>query len=123
MLRLLATIVAMAPAVVPANHANADTWLVLTVADGKTAVRSATLRCDPPGGTAPKAAQACADLSRAGGEIGLRSRDQNPQACFMIYSPVTASAYGAWQGRRVRFTRRYPNACVLRSQTGSVFDF
>ena len=68
------------------------------------------------------------------GRRGLRGRRQvwrrpegdagraNPRACFMIYAPVTVSAQGNWHGSHA-FHREFPNTCVMRDKTGSVFDF
>lgn len=67
------------------------------------------LRCDPPGGTHPNPAGACAALARA----------KNPFApvptgtvCAQIYGgPQTAAITGVWRGRTVsaHYTRR--NGC------------
>jgi hypothetical protein len=81
------------------------------------------LQCDPTGGTHPKAAEACADVAKAGGDLAQMPAGANPQACFMIYAPVTVTAQGKWQGQPVRFTKKYPNTCVMHDKTGSVFDF
>ncbi|GAA4063115.1 SSI family serine proteinase inhibitor [Actinomadura miaoliensis] len=82
--------------------------------------RTVTLRCEPHGGSHPSAAKACAELGRRGGNP---AREADDTVCTMIYSPVVASAKGTWGGRPVDFRKEYPNDCVLRSQTGSVFAF
>lgn len=105
------------------DHRNAPTRLILKTTMGSAAPRTVTLLCDPPGGAHPKAAQACADLARSRGDFSLPSSGRKPRACFMIYSPVTVSAEGRWRGEDVRFTAHYPNTCVMRGQTGAVFDF
>lgn len=97
--------------------------LTLHVTAGNSPEHTVTLQCDPPGGTHPRAAQACADVSRAGGDLAQMPKSANPRACFMIYAPVTATAQGSWHGQPVRFTKKYPNTCVMRDKTGSVFDF
>ncbi|MFF8989102.1 SSI family serine proteinase inhibitor [Streptomyces sp. NPDC014983] len=79
---------------------------------------SALLRCLPPRGH-PYAAQACAELMAARGDI-----DRIPARevfCPRIYSPVTATARGRWNGRIVDFRRTYTNSCELRARTGAVF--
>ncbi|MFC7863643.1 SSI family serine proteinase inhibitor [Streptomyces murinus] len=81
--------------------------------------RSALLRCLPPHGH-PYAAEACAELTAARGDI-----DRIPARkvfCPRIYSPVIATAHGRWNGRMVDFRRTYTNLCELRARTGSVFD-
>lgn len=101
----------------------APTRLTLRTAVGSAAPRTVSLQCDPSGGTHPKAAQACADLAKAHHDFVVATDDKNPRACFMIYSPVVISAEGQWRGEAVKFTARYPNTCVLRAKTASIFDF
>lgn len=99
--------------------------LVLSFAYGEKPVpvaRHALLACDPPRGTHPDAAGACAAL------IPVRG---NPAAltplpdvvCTMQYDPVTVTAAGTWDGRFIRFERTYGNACSLYAATGPVFAF
>ncbi|MFB4319017.1 subtilase-type protease inhibitor [Actinomadura sp. 21ATH] len=96
--------------------------LTLTHPDGGTSgARSVTLQCDPLGGTHPRAAQACAELARSGGEIE-REPDRDA-ACTMIYAPVIAEARGHWRGRPVSFRAEYANDCVLGARTGAIFRF
>jgi hypothetical protein len=104
-------------------YGQAPTRLLLRTTVGSAAPRTVTLLCDPPGGTHPKAAQACADLARSHGSFKVPSAKHKPRACFMIYSPVTVSAEGRWRGEDVQFTARFPNTCVMRGQTGAIFDF
>jgi hypothetical protein len=99
------------------------TRLTLQSSMGSAAPRTVTLACDPVGGTHPKAAQACADLDKAGSDLTVAPDRRRPRACFMIYSPVTVSAEGQWHGRPVKVTGEYPNTCVLRAKTASIFDF
>jgi hypothetical protein len=114
-----------APSASPAGGqaAQGPTRLTLSSVVGSAAPRTVTLQCDPVGGTHPKAAQACADLAKARDNFTVAPDEKNPQACFMIYSPVTASAEGQWRGEAVKFTTRFPNTCVLHSRTASIFDF
>lgn len=102
---------------------NGPTVLTLTNASGKGPARSATLRCYPAGGSHPKAVQACADAAKTGGTFADLPAPKNPQACFMIYAPVTVKVRGTWQGRSVQFAAQYPNSCVMRAKTGAIFDF
>lgn len=101
----------------------APTQLVLKRAVVSETPRTVTLRCDPVGGTHPKAAQACADLARSHGDLTVDPKSKRPQACFMIYAPVTVSAEGRWHGEAYQNLARYPNTCVLKGKTGSIFDF
>jgi hypothetical protein len=122
MIRLLATSIVAIVLTAPAARADGSTQLVLKATTGTGAPHSVTLRCDPAAGTHPKAAQACSDLVRSHGEISA-TRDKSPRACFMIYSPITVSAEGTWQGQSVNFGTKFPNTCALRAKTGSIFDF
>jgi hypothetical protein len=105
------------------NPVTQGSRLVLHTNAGTSPQHTVTLQCDPPGGTHPKAAAACADVAKAGGDLAQMPSSKNPRACFMIYAPVTVTAQGEWQGQAVRFTKRYPNSCVMHDKTGSVFDF
>ena len=102
---------------------NGATRLALKATIGSAAARSATLTCDPVGGTHPKAAEACADLAKSHGNVRQQPNSKNPRACFMIYAPVTVSAEGEWRGESVHFSAKFPNTCVMHAQTGSIFDF
>ncbi|MFB9834675.1 SSI family serine proteinase inhibitor, partial [Actinoallomurus acaciae] len=97
--------------------------LVLHATAGNAPERTVTLQCYPTGGTHPKAAQACSDVARSGGDLAQMPANTNPRACFMIYSPVTVTAQGQWHGQAVRYTKKFPNTCVMHDKTGSVFDF
>jgi hypothetical protein len=92
-------------------------------AGGVSPERTVTLQCYPSGGTHPKAAEACSDVAKASGDLEQMPAQRNARACFMIYAPVTVSAQGEWSGQPVRFQEKYPNTCVMRDKTGSVFDF
>ncbi|MGW2250085.1 SSI family serine proteinase inhibitor [Kitasatospora sp. NPDC001660] len=112
----------------PATAANAGTtanWMNVAVFSGEKELvgrASATLHC-PDGGTStghPHAAQACDDLAAADGDIA-RIAHRNG-ICSMVYSAVTAKAYGTWNGRHVEYSRTFANDCVMKAQTGAVFD-
>lgn len=85
------------------------------------APRTATLSCDPAGGTHPHAQDACASLEAAGGDPnGLR---QEHTMCTLDYQPVTLTAHGNWKNRPVHFEKTYSNSCTAQAQTEQVFDF
>jgi hypothetical protein len=121
---------ALLPTVPAAQAATADEpraslRLTLSHPDGSASRepsrRSVTLRCDPTGGSHPRAAQACADLGKT---MGTFERAPKPgTACTMIYAPVIAEAEGHWHGRRVSFHAQYVNGCDLAARTGSIFQF
>jgi hypothetical protein len=95
----------------------------LTLRTSTGAGHSVMLSCDPPGGSHPKAAQACEDVAKSNGDLQQLPANANPRACFMIYAPVTVSAQGDWHGQPMRFRAQYPNTCVMRDKTGAIFDF
>lgn len=122
---LLAVGVLLAAGQVPAQaaprHDLQGDWLYLTVTRGDSRssdTRGTLLLCDPPQGHA-HAAEACAELGAAGGDI-----DAVPAKsvfCPMIYAPVTAHARGEWKGHQVDYTRTFSNVCVMAARTGEVF--
>ncbi|WP_329259990.1 subtilase-type protease inhibitor [Streptomyces sp. NBC_01478] len=123
---LLAAVVLLAAGQAPARaaappHGVRGDWLYLTVTRGddrSSDTRGTLLLCDPPQGHA-HAAEACAQLGAAGGDI-----DAVPAVgmiCPMIYAPVTARAHGEWKGRPVEYARTFSNACVMAARTGEVF--
>ncbi|WP_406365101.1 subtilase-type protease inhibitor [Streptomyces sp. NBC_00645] len=98
-------------------------WLRLGVTRGDARsgdTRGVLLLCDPPQGHG-RAAEACEQLRAAGGDIE-RIPPRSGAVCPMIYAPVTVSAYGAWDGRRVDYTHTFSNSCVMAAGTGAVFD-
>ncbi|MGW3665332.1 subtilase-type protease inhibitor [Streptomyces sp. NPDC005141] len=98
-------------------------WLRLGVTRGdarSSDPRGVLLLCDPPQGHA-RATEACGQLRAAGGDIG-RIPPRPGAMCPMIYAPVTVSAYGAWDGRRVDYTHTFSNSCAMGAETGAVFD-
>ncbi|MFJ7961821.1 SSI family serine proteinase inhibitor [Streptomyces sp. NPDC096324] len=125
---LLVPLALLLAGAVPAAHATPGhgrpgTWLRLVVTRGDARsgdTRGVLLRCDPPRGHA-HAAGACRQLAAAGGDIGHVPR-RSGVMCPMLYAPVTASAYGVWEGRRVDYRHAFSNSCVMRAETGAVFD-
>ncbi|MCI2423571.1 subtilase-type protease inhibitor [Saccharopolyspora sp. K220] len=82
---------------------------------------TAVLQCHPAGGTHKHAAEACALLEEANGNLNVV--DANPtRACTMEYNPIKVTAVGRWNGSEVRFEQEFPNPCTLTSKTGVVFD-
>ncbi|MGY3204925.1 SSI family serine proteinase inhibitor [Streptomyces sp. TE5632] len=124
LLAVIALLVCTAPAPAQADTRGAaapDTWLAVGVDRGETRAGTKSgsmLLCDPPQGH-PRAADACAELAAANGRISeIPARDT---ICTMVHAPVTAHARGQWRGQPVEYTETFPNACVMRARTGSVF--
>ncbi|MGW0699653.1 subtilase-type protease inhibitor [Streptomyces sp. NPDC002867] len=107
----------------------APSALVLTAGQGSSAStatveRAVTLDCMPTAqGTHPSAAAACADLERAHGRPALTLKEHSDRVCPKIYAPVTLTADGVWEGRRVSYERTFSNSCVAQSQVTDLFDF
>jgi hypothetical protein len=81
----------------------------------------ATLNCDPASGTHPNYADACAVLTRAGGDPNLIVPLN--RVCTLDYSPVNAAVHGTWRGRQVDWKATFPNDCAAAAQTDLLFDF
>ncbi|MEU2264515.1 subtilase-type protease inhibitor [Streptomyces sp. NPDC019645] len=108
----------------------APSALVLTTAHGESAAsspaRAVTLTCAPgTTGTHPASEDACAALAQVEGEFGGLaeiSRGQ-PRFCTREYDPVTVTAQGVWQGKRVSYEHTFANECVKNSEGAGVFEF
>ncbi|MFJ8026974.1 SSI family serine proteinase inhibitor [Streptomyces sp. NPDC096311] len=110
------------PAQATSPQAFPGNWLYLTLTTGdahSSSTRGTLLLCDPPQGHA-RAAEACAELATAGGDIS-RIPPKPDTICSMIYAPVTASARGEWEGRQVTYAHTFSNSCVMGAETGAVF--
>jgi hypothetical protein len=83
--------------------------------------KSVKLECDPPGGTHPKAAEACAVLEAAGGNLFAIEPAHN--ACFLVYSPVTVEVHGKWHGWQTSMQFSYGNSCEMKRALGVIVDF
>ncbi|MGJ7906898.1 SSI family serine proteinase inhibitor [Actinopolyspora sp. H202] len=84
--------------------------------------RSATLRCEPTGGTHPRAEEACEQLTNSEGEFGALQEERNPM-CPLVYRPVTVQATGMWRNQAVDHRETFSNKCEMRAKTGKVFEF
>ncbi|MFI8232780.1 SSI family serine proteinase inhibitor [Streptomyces sp. NPDC085900] len=104
-------------------HSLSGDYLYLTVTKGdarSSDTRGTLLMCDPPQGHT-LAAEACAELAAADGDIAaLPPKDV---FCPMVYAPVTVHARGMWDGRQIEYAQTFPNRCAMSARTGSVFAF
>ena len=112
---LLAAVVITGPA-----HAAPRSTLTASVQPAHGPVTTASLTCQPPGGSHPKAAAACATLAKAGGDP--RRITPLDRMCTMEYAPVTASLTGRWKGRAIRYRAEFSNACTMHLATRTVFQ-
>jgi hypothetical protein len=109
------------PAEAAPQEAAPGDWLYLTVTTGDARAgdtRGTLLLCDPPQGHR-RAAEACAQLDTAVGDVGA-IRPAHAY-CAMVYAPVTVHAHGVWHGRPVDYTETFSNGCVMGARTGAVF--
>ncbi|GLW26910.1 hypothetical protein Mame01_69520 [Microbispora amethystogenes] len=98
---------------------------ILTVANGAQAdppARSAFLNCSPVGGSHPHPAEACARLRRAVLDPAVLKRP-GTGPCTMLYSPVTVTASGIWDGKYFQLRHTFGNDCEMRSVTGALAEF
>ncbi|MBT2481780.1 subtilase-type protease inhibitor [Streptomyces sp. ISL-94] len=107
----------------------APSALVLGVTAGEdaatgTVVRAVTLVCAPtPGGTHPNPAAACAELRASAAELDELAAPGAGAACTREWNPVTVTADGVWQGRRLSYSYTFANPCGLRHTAGTLFNF
>ncbi|MFJ2604043.1 SSI family serine proteinase inhibitor [Streptomyces sp. NPDC087425] len=100
---------------IPGNH------LYLTVTKGtpqSSDTRGTLLMCAPPQGHS-RAAEACAQLATARGDIAAIPAARG--YCPALEAPVAVHARGVWDGRSIEYRHTFPNACVLADRTGAVF--
>ncbi|MDX3379924.1 SSI family serine proteinase inhibitor [Streptomyces niveiscabiei] len=122
---VLAAALALTALTAPAEAARSalpGNWLQISVTKGdghSSDTRGTLLLCnDVPQGHA-KAAEACAQLRAARGDI--RAIPPKDVLCTLEYAPVTASARGQWNGRPVQYQHTFGNKCQMAAETGDVF--
>jgi hypothetical protein len=102
----------------PPPSTGGATKLTITVHMSPTAPAiTRTLTCDPPGGNAPNAANACAALKKVAVVKGGDPFAPTPkgQMCTQIYGgPQTATVKGTWQGRPIDTTFGRKNGCEIK---------
>ncbi|WP_432073483.1 subtilase-type protease inhibitor [Streptomyces wuyuanensis] len=108
----------------------APSALVLTTAHGENSAtspeRAVTLTCAPgTAGTHPSSDAACAALAQVEGEFGSLSEISRgqPRFCTREYNPVTVTAQGVWQGKRVSYEHTFANECIKNAEGAAVFAF
>ncbi|MBT2364180.1 subtilase-type protease inhibitor [Streptomyces sp. ISL-10] len=107
----------------------APSALVLTVTAGEDALngsvlRAVTLSCAPTAsGTHPDPGTACAELRAAGARFDAITTADSGVMCTRQWDPVTVTADGVWDGKRVSFAHTFGNACLKNGADGVVFGF
>ncbi|MEU7157171.1 subtilase-type protease inhibitor [Streptomyces chrestomyceticus] len=123
----LATTAQAQPATPKSLYAPSE--LVLTVGYGDNAAtasiqRAVTLSCSSSGtGTHPAARAACAQLRTANGDFDAITKSAADRMCTKEWNPVTVTANGVWQGRRVAYEHTFANPCAMEGGKGLVFEF
>ncbi|MFD0486573.1 subtilase-type protease inhibitor [Saccharopolyspora spinosporotrichia] len=118
---------ALAPGIASAaaDASDARSTITLTVTEHQKP-RSVTLDCEPAGGDHPKAAAACADLLAVDGnfeDLHAVRPERERSGCTKDNRNIRASAKGTWRGTQIAHETSVANRCVLKQQTGAVFDF
>ncbi|MCX2950466.1 SSI family serine proteinase inhibitor [Lentzea sp. NEAU-D7] len=127
--RILLACLALAAPIVPATaHAAPLTatllpasGLVLSVQPEMGTLSTTQLNCEPAGGAHKHAEQACDQLMPVEGDF--RRLEETGAMCTMELNPTKATLRGKWRNKRIDFQEVFSNPCVLRANTGKVFDF
>ncbi|MCX4524319.1 MULTISPECIES: subtilase-type protease inhibitor [unclassified Streptomyces] len=107
----------------------APSALVLGITAGEdassgTVLRAVTLVCAPtPRGTHPSPAAACAELRANFDTLDAVTEPEWGTACTREWNPMTVTADGVWQGRRMSYSYTFGNPCGLHNTSGSLFGF
>ncbi|MGW0364427.1 subtilase-type protease inhibitor [Streptomyces sp. NPDC002990] len=106
----------------------APSALVLSVSAGEdtggTVLRAVTLVCAPaPRGTHPDPVAACAELRAHSAQLDAITAPAANVACTREWNPMTVTAVGVWEGRRLGYSYTFGNPCGLQNTTGVLFDF
>lgn len=107
----------------------APSALVLGITAGEgaatdTVLRAVTLVCAPaPGGTHPAPAAACAELRANADQLDAVAGPSANVDCTREWNPMTVTADGVWQGRRINYSYTFGNPCGLRHSSGALFHF
>ena len=117
---LFACLALAAPAT--AQAAPPATGLVLSVRTEMGTLSTTRLNCEPAGGLHRNAKEACDGLTPVGGDF-TKMKPAADVACTMELNTTTATLNGKWRGKKVTFEQTYSNPCVMRVNTGKVFDF
>ncbi|WP_329789192.1 SSI family serine proteinase inhibitor [Lentzea sp. DG1S-22] len=126
--RLLFACLALAAPLVPATAQAAPltallpaSGLTLSVQPERGTISTTRLNCEPAGGPHRHARQACDQLVPVEGDF--RKLREAGAMCTMELNPTKATLRGKWRTKRIDFQQVYSNPCVLRANTGKVFDF
>lgn len=113
---------APAAAAPPPVSSAAKTELTLAYMADAGYATAVVLKCTPkPAGSHPKAAEACKILQHVGGHPARLIPGRS--MCMMVYAPITAEITGRWQGKKMKWSKKYGNTCEMTRATGVLFTF
>ncbi|MEU6310945.1 subtilase-type protease inhibitor [Streptomyces sp. NPDC047014] len=102
------------------TSAHGPSAMVFTIAQGSgaatdTILRATTLTCAYTAeGTHPDPRAACDSLNATEGELNRLLAAPNPaRMCPMLYDPVTVTADGVLNGKRVAWKHTFSNSCAM----------
>lgn len=96
----------------PADQASATALTISVTPKPGAKPREWTLKCDPPGGSHPKAKQACATLSKVKTPFAATPKNQ---MCTQIFGgPQQARIEGTWHSTKVDATFNRKNGCEIK---------
>lgn len=96
----------------PADQASATALTISVTPKPGAKPQKWTLKCDPPGGSHPKAKQACATLSKVKSPFAATPKNQ---MCTQIFGgPQQAKIDGTWHGAKVDATYNRKNGCEIK---------
>ncbi|GGQ82771.1 SSI family serine proteinase inhibitor [Couchioplanes azureus] len=101
--------------------ASASSFVLAIVPEYGGPVSTATLRCEPAGGTHPHPIAACAQLESANGDFYAVEGTRG--ACTLEYRPVTAISVGDWRGTLITYRETFSNRCTMERATSGIFNF
>ena len=96
----------------PADQATATALTISVTAKPGAKPQEWTLKCDPPGGSLPKAKQACATLSKV--KTPFAATPKNQMCTQIMGGPEQAKISGTWQGTKVTSTFSKKNGCEIK---------
>ncbi|MEU8623077.1 SSI family serine proteinase inhibitor [Streptomyces sp. NPDC048623] len=108
----------------PAHDEGTHLHLTLSrTVDGQDETGNIWLDCPAIARTGhPHPESACVALDEAGGNLDALPGSPLTR-CSDVHNPVTVTAQGTYQGRRIDWSRTYTNECQAYAATGAVFDF
>ncbi|MFD0430909.1 SSI family serine proteinase inhibitor [Streptomyces zhihengii] len=106
----------------------APSALVLTVTAGDdalsgTVLRAVTLGCAPRRAAPTRPPRRLRRTPRRAGRFDAGTTTAPGVSCTRQWDPVTVTADGVFDGKRVSYTHVFGNTCLQGASTGVVFDF